>query len=695
MHDPAIELLVLGNSQSEVEGYLTALRNSGRAAHAKRIDHDLTSFTQAIDQPIDLILYTCEAGEIGVQAIQEILENKAQTIPLIALADTASSDAKAELMSLGVQDLVDRSASQLLVQVISREYSNLLLKREYLSVRDKLTESEEQCKLLTEHSRDAIAYIHEGMHVQANSAYLQKFGFVNAEEIEGLPILDMVVADDHQIIKSLLRDLNQGKQINTPIASRCVRMDGTEFDTQLSLLQTTIDGEPCIQITLIEQQSSQEVEEKLRLLSTRDSQTGLYNRHYFLEILDEYCQQNKHSDIQYELLYITLDNFKQIRDQLGLLVSDVIINETASLLQSISTKEDVLARFGDHTFTLLSVVEEDSDNSRAETLRQQIEKHAYPSEKLTLHPTCSIGIVRSSGDYKNANEFINAVYQACEQARIQGGNRIFLSESPCNTEPEVCGNEADLDKLILHALETEQFRLLYQPIVSLHGDTRENYAVLVRLLDNHEEEIRPSQFMAQTESLGKIQQLDRWVIRKAIAELSQHRSQGKKVNFFINISGASLEGDSILLWICDCLQEFEAKGSWLAFQIHESEAKNRLLELRQLMEGLKKIKCKIAIDQFGNTPKPTTILDSLPIDYVQFAPSLIDGLIEDQDKQDILFELNTTIQAHNVKTIAAGIDETNSLAVLWSVGVNYIRGYFIQEPTPSLDYDFKSESPVI
>jgi EAL domain-containing protein (putative c-di-GMP-specific phosphodiesterase class I) len=147
----------------------------------------------------------------------------------------------------------------------------------------------------------------------------------------------------------------------------------------------------------------------------------------------------------------------------------------------------------------------------------------------------------------------------------------------------------------------------------------------------------------------------------------------------------------LLLWICDCLREFEARGSWLVFQIQERDARERIEELSKLVDGLKKIKCRISIDHFGLFPGADKLLEELPVDFIQFDQKLVDGLAEAQEKQDKLNELNRQIQASNIKTIASGVDESNSLTVLWSIGVNYIRGYFIQEPSPNINYDFKME----
>jgi EAL domain-containing protein (putative c-di-GMP-specific phosphodiesterase class I) len=214
---------------------------------------------------------------------------------------------------------------------------------------------------------------------------------------------------------------------------------------------------------------------------------------------------------------------------------------------------------------------------------------------------------------------------------------------------------------------------------------------MLRLMDQNQEEIQPDHFMDQAAEIGKTLELDRWVIRNAIKELANQRKQGQKINFFIHITGASLDDDTLLLYICDCLRDYEAKGPWVTFQINDSDARSHLHQLKKLSDGLKKIKCKLCIDRFGLTKKPESILNELPLDFVQFDASFLDGLSEDQAKQDSLNHLNEGIQEKNIKTIASGVEEASSLAILWSIGVNYIRGYFIQEPTQTITYDFPGE----
>jgi diguanylate cyclase (GGDEF)-like protein/PAS domain S-box-containing protein len=693
MQTSTIELLVIGNTPSEVEGYLTALRNSGIAVHPHQIESDPAAFSEALDRPVDVILHTLSEEGCGVGELIIKLRKKGLLTPLIALTDHYDHKDKAHLMSMGASDLIPRNENDLLVQVIKREYAYITLHNTYSAAQQKLKEADELYNTLAESSRDAIAYVHEGMHIRANSVYLKQFGFASEDEVEGLPILDMISSAGHKELKDILRKMSSGKLQHAEMKATGLRSDGSEFTADLSFLPASIDGEACTQVTIRDQSLSNEVEEKLRLLSTQDTHTGLYSRQYFLNLLEDSHEHFTSKEGGFALFYITLDNFQKIRATAGIQISDQILKDVALLLKNMAGPEDHLARFGDHTFTLLTRPKnQQAISSLGEQICGTIKQHDYHIHGRVPNPSCSIGVACASPGISGANEFISHAYQACEQARANGGNQLYLASEQLAEETEETGSEANLAKLIQHALDHEQFRLVYQPIVSLHGDSRENYAVLVRLLDNNQEEIHPDHFLSQIQAMGKTAELDRWVIKTAIAKLAKHRAKGEKINFFINISGASLENDPLLLWICDCLREHEAKGSWFVFQISESDARLKLPEIQKLAEGLHKIKCKLSIDHFGLLPKPETLLSALPVDFVQYDPKLLQGLSENQQQQDQLNQLNALISNTETRTIAAGVEEPNSLAILWTVGVNYIRGYFIQEPSPKIGYDFKSET---
>jgi len=262
----------------------------------------------------------------------------------------------------------------------------------------------------------------------------------------------------------------------------------------------------------------------------------------------------------------------------------------------------------------------------------------------------------------------------------------FQEISPALSQPEKASKDAGILELLDKALHHDRFLLVYQPIVSLQGDSQENYAVMVRMLDEHNEELLPKVFISLAEQHGKMVEIDHWVIRHAIAALSALRQQGNKINFFIILSDAILLDDSLIPLVCDCLREYDARGNWLTFQIHEQCARDNLQAVVDLIDRLKKIKCQIALDHFGLLPKPDVLLDRLNVDYVKLDPSFVRKINNNQQKQDELNGLNEMAVRHKVRMIATAVENADSLAVLWTVGIAYIQGGFLQKPSSTIEY---------
>lgn len=705
--EKTISLLILDESPNDTESYVNALRNTGIAVHSKRIDRE-DKLIEALDNNnIDMILYTCGAANIAPSHAMSICNSRSKGTPVIIIyPEDQEPEQLLEAMRAGARDVVSKDDMDHLQVVVSREYDDLQIRRELAQVKVRLNESEERCNILVESSRDAIAYVHEGMYIHANKGYLDMFGYVEMDDIEGLPILDMIAPQEHQAFKDFLRSLDHSSG-STKLSTNCQSSDGKIFKAELEFSPASVEGEPCTQIIIRDQSLDSELEEKIQQLATHDTQTGLYNRRYLMDKLHEITSDENNTSGSYALNYILVDNFQKIRSAVGVVSSDNLLKEMANILSNTIDEGDLLSRFGDHTFVILSKKSKLLEaEPYAEHIRSTIENHEFQVDDDDIQPTCSIGISYLTPDNKSSQELINQAYNACEAARGEGGN-IFFSynedemqqrygsgndeASPAEAlAGEGAGATADaarIKRLIEQALEEDSFRLVYQPIVSLQGDTREHYAVLIRLLDENNTEILPGGFLEQAKQANLMSKIDRWVIKHAITELSNQRSQGHKTKFFINISESGIQDESLLLWICDCLRELNAKGAWIIFQMHEADIRSHTQNAKKLIEGLKKIRCQIAVDKFGLTPKNELLLKHMPIDFVKLDQSLTNGLCQSQDKQDQLSGINRSVQSFNIKSIAMGVEDANSLAVLWTVGINYIQGYFMQKPSETITYD--------
>ena len=702
-----IKLLIIDPSRDDSEVRISALRNAGLAVHAERLDHERDLINALGETEFDMALYACKDGNIELSEANKICLQTKRDMPFIVLHPEGISNEGQIITDQEIRDVVPQNDLKRLQRVVKRELNDLRVRQQFTGMKRQLHESEQRCASLIANSQNAIAYIHDGMHVGANAAYLGMFGNLDVEDIAGLPIMDMVAPCDHKKFKNFLRKLPEKSGISE-LDVKCRSSSGDTFDARMEFSNASIDDEPCTQIIIRDQSRKKELEEKIELLGLQDTQTNLYNRSFFSRKLDQAIEHFDKPGGACCLLYISIDQFQAIRNSAGIAASDALLKTVADILAKAVNENEILARFCDHSFTILSPC---SKNCEAEELAKRIcqaldEKFAE-QHNCDANPTCSIGIAYSEGE-TTSQDFIDHAYFACEIASTNGGNQFSVydanaalpgyedkvaldepQERSVDKEQVESEEEAiDIDGLIKKSLETDRLRLLYQSVVSLQGDSRENYAVMARLLDENGEEIKVANIFEKADATGVMVDVDKWVIKHAIQELTKQRKEGRKINFFITISNASIVDPSTLLMICDSLREAQAKGAWLTFQIREADLRAHTQEAKAFINGLKKIKCQIAMTHFGLAQKSESILKRLPIDFVKLDSSFVENLAVKQEKQDKLTEINSCIQEHGIKTIATAVEDANSLAVLWTVGVNYIQGYFLQEPSTTIAFNF-------
>lgn len=681
-----LELLVLGCSENDANAYAQVLRNSGMVIHLSTATNpdELEDLLQ--DLRSDIVLVDCDAEELDFTTAITQVREICSLASFILLSDNPVEQLffAAETRA---QDIIIKNDFAHLIYVISREQQNLLTRKELESVSRSMRETEERCNTLTENTAEAIAYIHQGMHVYANPAYAKLFGFREAWDLESLPIMDLVAADDRLRFKAVLRDLDQNLQVDS-LELKCSTDTGDTFAATLEFSPASIEGETCTQIKVHDQSPEKDLQQRILELTNFDPDTGLYNRKFFMEQLEDRTSQAREDEQQLSLLLVTIRDYTDIKAEHGLQACESVLKDATRTVSDVTYDTDIVSRFGEHEFAILCTPETDA-KSLANRLLAALQKQIFKASERMLTPVFNIGIAHSNTPQVNgALDFINHANNALKHAQHEG---TPLAEYSAELEPANISGPADDDvlRLIDNALKNERFKLVFQPVVSLHGNSREDYAVFVRMLNEHGKLYMPADFMQNAEQTGRMAEIDRWVIRTAIREVASHRTQGNKLNFLISLSASALQDDSLLLWICDCLREFKAKGAWLTFQLKQQDVLKHLDTVDQLVEGLKKINCRIALDHFPCEQEAINLIQHIAFDIVKFAPDVAANIATDKEQKGLLKNYNDQIQAKGVKTIIACVEHADQLAVLWNVGVDYIQGDFIQEPTSTISYDFE------
>lgn len=687
-----LALLIIDESSNDAEMITNILRNAGHAVRATRIE-DAEDLEEALnEQAWDIILSVDQLTAYNFKEAISLLKQQEKDVPLIVMANNTETTDSAQAMICGARDFVLKNQPEHLQQIVQRELNELKNRRELRNCRKTMRETENRCRSLLDNSRDAITYVHEGMHIYANKVYMETFGYSDQEEIEGMPIMDMVAPEDHEKFKKFLRKFSHHEdQMQGEIEVHGLRVDDSEFKAVMEFTPASIDGESCTQI-IIRTQSDQELEKKLQALSKKDLLTGLYNRQYFLEMLETSVTKAAADAEHSALLYISLDNFDDIRNTVGIAASDLVLGDYAKHLSELVEEPDIIARFGDRIFSVLLHNRSSNEVMEiAEKLRKSVENCISEASGQSVTATASIGVSLINENSPSSQEILARAEIARNLARDSGGNSCHLHNIVADEKASIEHNEQWREK-IKNALAADGFFFVFQPIVSLHGDPTANYEVLLRMHGQEEKEILPAQFLNAAEQSELMPNIDRWVIENTIKVIAAEKQKGNEPNFFIKVSNDTLNDQELLPWLSDQLKTYRVTGSNMVFEINEAGAMLQLTNTKKLISGLKQLHCRVVLEHFGTGLNSMKTLKHLDVDILKIDGSLIQNLSADNENQERVKEITQTAHSMGKLTIAEFVQDANSLAVLWQCGVNYIQGYFLQEPSTSLDYDFSADN---
>jgi len=690
--DNTNKILIIDDSVNDAENTASQIRNAGLTVRLFTVESE-DELTELIkSEPLDLILCATQSIDPEIESLLQIAKQSGKDIPIIALGEHFEESAATKHLLAGCNNYSTKSNQQHLGLIVKNELENLRLRRDLRKGEGVVREFEKRCYALLESSRDAIAYIHEGMHLYANPVYLEMFGFADKEELSGTTALDNISPDDHKKLKEFLKKYAKGKQEEPTLELQCLRPDGNKFDAVMEFSNASIDNEPCIQVIIRAQVSDKELEKKLKLLSKQDLLTGLFNRHYFIEELENAISKAINESHSSAVLYIEPDSFKLLKEQVGIAGADMVLSDIARIIQDQVDTDSICARFGDNTFSVLTFSDNTNEiTSLAEVLRTAIEHHISEVEGKSVTYTVSIGICIVGETSTNAHDVLTKADVACEMVHKQGGNNVHMHNPLADLQAS-----KDHDQYWCHmidnAFENNKFNLVFQPIASLTGETDERYEVLLRMVDDEGKQILPGKFLPLAEQSDLILKIDRWVINEAIQLLTKRRAEGYNTILFIKLSGRTLTDQTLLPYISETLKAARLPGDALVFEISEPSAVTHLKLAKILSRGLAEMHCGFSVEDFGNGMNSFQLLKHLQVSYLKIDGSFIHNLSSSKENQTIVKSIVDMASSLNKPVIAEFVEDASSLTILWQSGVQYIQGNFLQEPVKDMDYDFIGES---
>ena len=429
---------------------------------------------------------------------------------------------------------------------------------------------------------------------------------------------------------------------------------------------------------------------KLSQLSNRDTVSGLYNRPYFLARLERALVATAANAQPAAIMLIALDNLRTIENQ-DVAAADEVIEQAARRLKIILGADPIAARFGDAMFmVLLGFTTQDALLATARAVQVSLETDPYPLASGNVQLRTSIGISIASPTLREAATLIQQADLARGMARDSKDARIHVHHTR-STEPDMDpSRQRRLMEEVREAVQQQRMTLLFQPIVSLRGDTTERYEVLLRMRNREGWELLPETVFAlvKRHRIGMV--LDRWVIAHSIRVLRDRQARGQSVILFINISPTILQDEELLNWLQGGLSKTGVPAASLVFEMTETTADLNKQALAPFLRGLKELGCGLSLDHFSGHERAQALGQLLQVDYVKLDGRFVQNLLNDKARQQQLNQLARALATVGVTTIVTGIEDAMTLPVLWSCGIDYVQGFFLQRPHTDMSYDFES-----
>ncbi|MBT8077106.1 MAG: GGDEF domain-containing protein [Gammaproteobacteria bacterium] len=672
-----ISIAVLTRNQDDVEVINGTLRDAGQAAHCQWIANP-QQFADALHSgSIELILLN---GGGYCDSVRQIVKQKdafLPELPIIVYSSKVSEAAIQSVMRDGAVDLVSLQNRSRLRAVVLRELRAFRVEKALNSTLNSATVYRRQLQDFMQGSTFAIALVQEGIVAEINESWLKLFEARKRSDFVGLPIMDNFEAESHAAIKGAIVATSKGKwRRGEKLAVKPRSTHGQAQSLELEFQLTEHDGSDCVQIKI--GKPKRKTEEPTKLVHDalkRDPTTLLFHRTQFLERMVKRLKRKPKSGT-HVLTFIKIDDFSEVKNKVGVVASEDVIALLAEEIRKRLHPRDVAGRF--EGTVIMALLERGSDRDGkvwAQQLVDYVNGLTFRIGQQELAVTCTVGVCGVSGAYSSLDELVTAAANAHQQGKKKGGNTAVLEEST-DVDTRMRRYDKIWVKRIKAALMENRFRLAQLPIAGLRNDSIEMCDMLVRMIDEQNNAVLPSEFLPAAERNNLMKTLDRWIIT-ASARFCDNNSADR---VFVRLSRQSIQDPSLTDWMKQEFARQTFEPTRMCLQIPEQDAAKFIKQTKFTADRLRDIGVAFAIEHYGVDQNRLQILDILKPDYIKINGELMHSLTTDTNMQDSVRTVCQAAEQRRIETIAERVENANAMAVLFQLGVHYMQGHYVHEP---------------
>jgi diguanylate cyclase (GGDEF)-like protein/PAS domain S-box-containing protein len=526
----------------------------------------------------------------------------------------------------------------------------------------------------------------DGRYLRVNKAMSEITGY-SAEQLEATTYRSITHPDDLARNEAGIAEVIKGRATHYRTEKRYLHADGHVVPVDLS--STVVrdgEGNPIHVLTQVQDITERKrFEGQLQYLADHDSLTGMFNRRRFEEELTRELASAERYEGRLAVLAIDLDDFKYINDSLGHSIGDELIVQVGEVLRARLRRSDVLARLGGDEFAvILPRIDEQTALDVAESLLEAVGEVDLGGlgARGGGRVSASVGIAMfDPGSKLTAEELLVEADIAMYDAKEAGRARAVIYDATEDRQERMLSRMTWADR-IREALVNHSFVLYSQPVMSLRDDPVARCELLLRMQGEEGDVIPPGSFLYIAERFDLIQEIDRWVVSRAIEILAEQQAAGREVVLCVNLSAKSVTDPRLPDHVADELKANDADGRGLCFEVTETAAVVNIDRARQFARRVAELGCEFALDDFGAGFASFYYLKHLNFDLLKIDGEFVTDLANSLTNQLVVKAVVDIARGLGKRTIAEFVEDAETLDLLRGMGVDFAQGFYVAKPAP-------------